>query len=244
MRHLDRVGSGRVLKGNLKAFVKHEHLMSQEILRQRLLEGEDQFWTTKTVGEKEVITYRCLQRVSKILGVAPTKAVRIPLSAFSGLANMRAFFYASLFAGKTPPISRAAIAKVWGIPKSSQRRYEELAVIKVQRNKVRREIDPWDGWQVGAGAFIYYHNGKWYWCHDLPNSYQTDLVVVQPGMIRRVRNALWAFHEGKATIERVFFAAPEQALRSKKKARQVYFRDGKPGQQRRFHGALLWNPLC
>lgn len=244
MRLLDSVGSGRVLKCKLKRFVKAERLMSQETLRQRLLEGEGQFWITKTVGEKEVISYRSLQQVSKILRVAPRKTVRIPLSAFSGMAKMRAHFYASLFAGKTNPISRETIAKTWGIPKSTQRRYERLAGIKVQRNIARTEIDPRDGWQVGQGAFIYNHKGKWYWCCDLPNSYQTDLVVAQPGMIRRVRKALWAFEEERATIKRVFFAAPEQALRSKKKARRVYFRDDKWGQQRRFHGALLWNPLC
>lgn len=244
MRHLDSMGSGRVLEGNLKAFVRQERLMSQEILRRRLVEGEGQFWITKTVGEKEVISYRSLQRVLEILRVAPSKVVRIPLSAFSRLAKMRAHFYASLFAEKTNPISRETIAKTWGMPKSTQRRYERLAGIKVQRNIARTEIDPRNGWQVGQGAFIYHHKRRWYWCCDLPNSYQTDLVVAQPGMIRRVRKALWAFEEEKATIKRVFFAAPEQALRSKKKARRVYFRDGEWGQQRRFHGALLWNPLC
>jgi hypothetical protein len=244
MRHVDSVGSGRVLKWKLKDFVKRERLMSQETLRQRLLEGEGQFWNTKTVGEKEVIGYRSLKRVSEILGVVPSKAVMIPLWAFSRVAKIRAYFYSSLFAGKTNPISRETIAKTWQIPKSTQRRYERLAGIKVQRNIARMEIDPRDGWQVAPGAFIYRHESRWYWCCDLPNSYQTDLVTARPGIIRRVRRALRALHEGRATVSRVFFATPEQALHSKNRAREVYFRDGKWGQQRRFHGALLWNPLC
>jgi hypothetical protein len=127
MRHVDSVGSGRVLKWKLKDFVKRERLMSQETLRQRLLEGEGQFWNTKTVGEKEVIGYRSLKRVSEILGVVPSKAVMIPLWAFSRVAKIRAYFYSSLFAGKTNPISRETIAKTWQIPKSTQRRYERLA---------------------------------------------------------------------------------------------------------------------
>jgi len=239
MRHLDSIGNGRVLKRNLKGFVKEEGLLSQEILRRRLLDGEGQFWATKTVGEKEVISYRSLRRVSEILGVAPSKAVRMPLSAFSRLAKMQANLYAGLFAGKTNPIARATIAKTWGIPKTTQRRYEELAGLSVQRNMARREIDPKDGWQVGEGAFVYHHERKWYWCCYLPNSYQTDLVTVPPGMIRRVRKALWAFLEGKATT-RVFFATAEQAIRSKRKASDVYFRDTQWGRQRSFHGALLW----
>lgn len=214
--------------------------MSQEMLRRRLLEGEGQFWTSKTVGEKEVISYRSLQWCSELLGVAPSTAVRIPLSAFSGLAKMRAFFYASLFAGRKNPIARETIAELWGIPKTTQRRYERLAGIDVRRNIARREIDPCDGWQVGEGAFVYHHRGKWYWCCDLPNSYEIDLVVERPGIIRRVRRALQAFHEGKATVKRVFFATPEQALRSRKRGARVYFRDRRRRKQRLFRGALLW----
>lgn len=244
MRHLDIIGSGRVLKSDLQAFVKRERLLSQEILRRRLLEGEGEFWTMKTLDDKQVIRYRSLQRVSESLGVAPSKAVRIPVSAFSRLAETRAYFYSSLFAGKRNPISRETIAKTWGIPKSTQRRYEELAGITVDRNIARTEIDPWDGWQVGEGAFVYRHMGKWYWCRDLPNSYHSNLMVARPGMVRRVRRALRALLEGRATANRVFFATPEQALRSKNRAQEAYFRDGRWGQQRRFHGALLWNPLC
>jgi len=239
MRHLDSIGRGRVLRSQLKGFVEQERLASQEILRRRLLEGEGQFWTTKMVGEKQVISYRSLQRCSELLGVAPSSAVRIPLSAFSGLAKMRAFLYASLFAGRKNPIARETIAELWGIPKTTQRRYEKLAGIEVRRNVARKEIDPRDGWQVGEGAFVYHYRGKWYWCCDLPNSYETNLAVQSPGMIRRVRKALWAFHEGKATT-RVFFGTPKQAVRSKRKGQEVYFRDTSWERQRSFRGALLW----
>jgi len=240
MRHLDTDGRGKVLKSNLRTFVKHHHLMSQEILRRRLIQGEGEFWTTKRVGSKTVISYRSLRRVSEMLEMAPRRAVELVLAAFSGLAKMRAHFYASLFAGGSNPIARETIAKVWGIPKTTQRRYEQLAGVKVYRNLARREVDPCDGWAVGNGTFMYERDGRWYLCRDLPNSYESDLRVMEPGMIRRVGKALRAFQEGKATANRVFFTTPEQAVRSKRRAEEVYFRDTRWGRQRSFHGALLW----
>ena len=248
MRHIDKEGSARVLKNDLRAFVKEQEIISQETLRKTLLNGDNQLWNIKRTKKGITYRYRSLEKAAIFLNAVPTRAVMIPLSAFSKLGRMRAQFYSSLFITITNPIARATICRVWGIKKTTQRRYQKVAGVKVIRNIAKEEIDPEEGWgETKEGSFVYYENGKWLLIQDLPNSYRSNLKRAPRGMVTRVRKWLWSLRDqGRESNHRRYFDRAKDALRSKRPANPAFFRDKRFNvksngwDQKRFHGRLVW----
>ena len=158
----------------------------------RLMAPAEQLGLIRRVRNNSKIHIAGIIDAAKIFGLGRfSPGIIVPLELFRGRAKRRACMYVALVTSATSgPISRAIIAKISGIGKTTQRRYEDRVEIEVIRNQeiraggrsVRRNYAS-DDFSVVPGT-------------DLANTYETGAERGSPSYLRK-RFGLRAFVTGR-----------------------------------------------
>jgi len=183
---------------------------TENSVRDILILGNGIFWQESGLG---IVIFK-VERLGKAINCLPGHRVEIPLEAFSSLMKFRAFAYATYFAkssceygndrGKN--ISRQVITKLFGISDTTQKRYEEIAAIKVENQyglkkipvfnpstmrheneeEFRKHIE--DKLKPGSWLWDADEDGKPEIVQQLSNNYYVDTVIYKTNENKRVRN--------------------------------------------------------
>ena len=236
LRYLDKPGSGRVRLERLAAFVKSKRLWSQTNLERRLARGEGHFWTVHTTWHGQTIRYKSLQALCETFGVIPcADPMPMPLSALGRLGRCRAHLYAAWITGRQ--LGRAKITEITGAPAGSQRRYEKLAGVTVEKNISVRAYQ--EGDQLAPGRWVARsRTGQLLYNVRMVNRYTTQLEAFARGQLRKVRRNLRGL-EKAGPIGRLYFQSTWQASKSKTRGAPYYI-----ARHRTWHGAHLWDAVA
>jgi len=247
---LDEKGGGRVMKDAAQKAL--EGIMSYEVFRTTLLDGQGDFWEVRrrkeSKGGGELIELRGLPKVAMALEVARLRKdpVLIPLDAFPKMDEFRAFLFGSFFThseGKEPnPISRETLKQLSGLSVPTQVKYDKTAGTEVTKNVgvvgPSGGIPPSD--MQAEGYYITEVDGQLQLCKRMPNSYSSDLPRAPRGRMKKANQKLAACrNEGRETVtERRYFRDPRSLLRSKNRIRTPYLQTGFFGE------VVLWEEQC
>ena len=192
MRLLDKDGAGRVSLDTLKlhttnGFSKH-FLYNGPRLRQILAEGDGRYWTLpSSTCVRAHIYYTATHRLAYNLGLTRLTGRFVTITADqakSSQATFRAHCFAAWLANRGNPITQEAIQRLTGIHPRSQRRYVELAHIRVNRNiaigpRFTPDTAQEQAWQRGTALFDFTDHrgrqgpaGRKYCAWHLPNGYE------------------------------------------------------------------------
>lgn len=234
LRFLDPEGNAKVPRDRFLRFIQDNSIMSQDNAKRRLRRGHGIFWDLVKMPKGVQIQYRSLKNLSAHFGILPRKLpVGIPLEAFKGLGNARAYLYATWLNQGSNPISRQSIERDTGLPKKTQLRYEKRAKVAKEKNMAIKPYDRDD--QIPLGGFVS-RDGK---TLNIPmaNSYLPLLEQLARGQLRKVRRHLRGVLEGTPSdsIKRCYFRSGEEAAKCKRR-RKVFYVDN----ARTWRGYHLW----
>ena len=237
LRYLDKPGSGRVFLDRLAKVVVGKRLMSQANLERRLARGEGRFWKVITTRHGQQVRYKSLEAVCEALGVMPYRdPVGVPLRAFGRLAVTRAYLYAAWVGDRQ--IGREMITELTGLSEPTQRRYEKLAGVQIEKNVSVRPYQRGD--QLAPGRWVARdRQGQLLYNVRMTNRYATELVTFARGQLRKVRKSLRGAEKAALIVDgRRYFRDAMQASKCRNRGAPYYVDRG-----RSWHGAHLWD-MC
>ena len=238
LRHLDAQGSGRVFLDRLAKVVTGKRLWSQTNLERRLARGEGRFWKVITTKHGQQVRYRSLEAVCEALGVVPYRdPVGVPLRAFGRLAVTRAYLYAAWVGDRQ--IGREMIMQLTGLPETTQRRYEKLSGVTIEKNVSVRAYQ--EGDQLAPGRWVARdRQGRLCYNVRMVNRYSTQLQAFARGQLRKVRQSLRGAEKAALVVGgRRYFRDAMQAAKCRNRGAPYYI-----DRKRTWHGAHLWDAVA
>jgi len=236
LRALDLEGKGWIdYKEAQKAFLALG--LSRRSFRDVLRKGESLWWTR---GPNRIF-YASLEKVCFRLRVLPGRPVVIPLDSLRKLSTFKRILYASFFT-RERTISRARLMELWGVSRTTLRRWERATGIRIQQNYARSSKPFSAGRSSGRRLIVgsEEENGGPYWevvldrkrylAWQIPNSYiylGTEFAYAPYGLARKVRKRLTP-PEGGGGYLRLYFRRPRDAHRYlRRQGEGVYLFDRK-----------------
>lgn len=226
LKMLDVQGSGRVDTQTAREhFTEGEkRICTWRHLRRLLAEGDGVFW--QRVRDDSVILLYSHKTVAIALEVPrltgrPIIVNRNDLT--GGIAKVRANFYAAFHSGRRNdnPVSQETLRDITSVPERTQRRYNQIASVKIERNIAidtpRPNIDNIRDEHCERGRQVYLftdYNGLHgdiaceYMAYTLPNSYVGPHDTANNGQKFRINRALRLLYNGmggNADIDQLFF---------------------------------------
>jgi len=135
--HSSMYYGGRGWLNQDEAFIILEKLYKKNRVREIYQAGFENWWERSGDG----INLFSINRVANNLNQLPGHRVEIPCEAFSTLLQFKAYIYSTYFARKSSfygkesgkTISRKVLSELFGISNTTQKRYEEIASITVEK---------------------------------------------------------------------------------------------------------------
>jgi hypothetical protein len=178
-----------------------------------------------------------------------------------GIGQVRAHFYASFHSGrqKNNPITRDTLRGITGIPKRTQRQYEQIADVKTGRNiaigeRYTKKAMEERAWHQGQAAFRFYDKqgkqgapGQKYVAWQMPNSYDGPHSLCCKGRQKKINRKLRELvmkgmrANGREKVEKLFWPHGAAAGKAFNKSSEVdaYWESG----HARVKHFILWRVI-
>jgi hypothetical protein len=213
-RHCDTTGQGWLATAVFKQALTGPHsagrVCSRQRLNQILNEGCGRYWTFERDGARLRYTGAAALAASLQVERLSGSPVYLPIRIIVGqMGKLKAALYAAWHAGRgqagqprPAPISRAALAGKSGVSARTLQRYDQRAGVERRRHvavggRYNEKAAQEHAWQRGRAAFTFtdYQGrqgraGGVYLAHNLPNSYEANLVRAARGRQRKINRRL------------------------------------------------------
>ena len=218
LRSLDSQGKGWIeYEEAQKSFLALG--LSRRSFRDTLSKGEGVWW----VKNRGRIFLRGLEKVCLRFGVLPGRPVMVQLD--RSLSKFKAALYTSFLNSRT--ISRAALRRLWGVSRTTMRRWEEVLGVDVRPNLGYASESLGEGEGIGFLAFDpegvpYWEitlRGRRFLAWTIPNTYTYSVVETVPyGLARKVAKRIRPLLGGEGELRRLYFHEAKRAGKYLRKA--------------------------